>query len=318
MPEGAAARDAARRPDLASSPATARSSRCTAARTSRRRSSTPPPRPRCRPGSTFKIFTLIAALQDQRSAPRPSSTAAARSTSRSSRTPPPRTTVQRRARSSNFGRRAVRATSTCARRPATRSTPSSRSSTSRSARRTTKEAAVAAGLPAKGLERRTTPTSSAPTRHGARHGQRLRHHRRPGRAGHPVPHQERQGRPRRPQLQGQAVKKAGLRQGRHGRHHRRHDGAGQGRHRPSSPRTSAGRPRARPAPPTDNKSAWFDGYVPQLATAVGIYSSGKNGDELSMDNLPGVGELTGGTVPVRIWTDYMKAALEGPEGPGVP
>lgn len=30
-----------------------------------------------------------------------------------------------------------------------------------------------------------------------------------------------------------------------------------------------------------------------------------------MTNLPGFGELTGGTVPVRIWTDYMEAALKG-------
>jgi len=68
---------------------------------------------------------------------------------------------------------------------------------------------------------------------------------------------------------------------------------------------------------TDNKAAWFNGFTPQLATAVGIYSAGKNGEELSMDEVPGVfgegtvGEMTGGTVPVRIWTDFMQAALKG-------
>ena len=62
---------------------------------------------------------------------------------------------------------------------------------------------------------------------------------------------------------------------------------------------------------TDNKAAWFDGYTPQLATAVGIYSTGKNGAELSMNNVPGVGELTGATVPLHIWTDFMEAALKG-------
>ncbi|SDP52920.1 Membrane carboxypeptidase (penicillin-binding protein) [Pedococcus dokdonensis] len=73
-----------------------------------------------------------------------------------------------------------------------------------------------------------------------------------------------------------------------------------------------GRPAAgKTGTTTDNKAAWFDGYTPQLATAVGIYSTGKNGEELSMNNVPGVGELTGATVPLRIWTDFMEAALKG-------
>ena len=62
---------------------------------------------------------------------------------------------------------------------------------------------------------------------------------------------------------------------------------------------------------TDNKAAWFDGFTPQLATAVGVYSTGKNGEELSMNEVPGVGELTGATVPLHIWTDFMTAALKG-------
>ena len=61
---------------------------------------------------------------------------------------------------------------------------------------------------------------------------------------------------------------------------------------------------------TDNKAAWFDGFTPQLATAVGIY---KGDGTKSMSNLPGFGELTGGTVPVKIWTDYMQVALKGQE-----
>ncbi|QGN58661.1 transglycosylase domain-containing protein [Nostocoides sp. HKS02] len=73
-----------------------------------------------------------------------------------------------------------------------------------------------------------------------------------------------------------------------------------------------GRPAAgKTGTTTDNKAAWFNGFVPQLETAVGIYSSGKGGAELSMNHVPGVGELTGGTIPVRIWTDYMKLALQG-------
>jgi membrane peptidoglycan carboxypeptidase len=73
-----------------------------------------------------------------------------------------------------------------------------------------------------------------------------------------------------------------------------------------------GRPAAgKTGTTTDNKSAWFDGFTPQLSAAVGIYSTGKGGKQLSMNSVPGVGELTGGTVPVRIWTDFMTAALKG-------
>jgi membrane peptidoglycan carboxypeptidase len=73
-----------------------------------------------------------------------------------------------------------------------------------------------------------------------------------------------------------------------------------------------GRPAAgKTGTTTDNKAAWFNGFTPQLATAVGIYSTGKNGEELSMNNVPGVGELTGATVPLHIWTDFMDAALKG-------
>lgn len=58
---------------------------------------------------------------------------------------------------------------------------------------------------------------------------------------------------------------------------------------------------------TDNKAAWFDGFTPQLATAVGIYKG--NGTK-SMSNINGL-EITGGSIPVRIWTDYMEVALKG-------
>lgn len=62
---------------------------------------------------------------------------------------------------------------------------------------------------------------------------------------------------------------------------------------------------------TNNKAAWFNGFTPQLATAVGMYRTGKDGAELSMTNIGGYQEITGATVPVRIWTDYMEAALKG-------
>jgi len=64
----------------------------------------------------------------------------------------------------------------------------------------------------------------------------------------------------------------------------------------------------------DNKSAWFAGYTPQLAAAVGLYRGGvKDGKavQLSLNGLGGLSEVTGGSVPVRVWTSFMKAALEG-------
>ena len=58
------------------------------------------------------------------------------------------------------------------------------------------------------------------------------------------------------------------------------------------------------------RSAWFNGYVPQLEAAVGLYRSGKDGEELQMEDLPEDGNITGGTFPARIWTAYMEKALE--------
>jgi membrane peptidoglycan carboxypeptidase len=78
-----------------------------------------------------------------------------------------------------------------------------------------------------------------------------------------------------------------------------------------------GRPAAGKTGTTSgNYAAWFDGFTPQLATAVGIYKD-KDGTPQPMDEVPGLfgpgtsGELTGGTVPVRIWTDFMEGALKG-------
>lgn len=64
----------------------------------------------------------------------------------------------------------------------------------------------------------------------------------------------------------------------------------------------------------DNKSAWFAGYTPQLATVVGLYQSGPKGEQ---ESITPFGEwarersMTGGKWPVHAWTTYMKTALEG-------
>lgn len=64
---------------------------------------------------------------------------------------------------------------------------------------------------------------------------------------------------------------------------------------------------------SSNYAAWFDGFTPgQLATAVGLYKGdGSLVDKNKLVNLGGYGEITGGTLPARIWTDYMIGALEG-------
>ena len=65
----------------------------------------------------------------------------------------------------------------------------------------------------------------------------------------------------------------------------------------------------------NNNSAWFAGYAPQLATAVGLYRNGTNAQgqtvQLSLNGLGGNRAVTGATFPLKIWTAYMKAALDG-------
>ena len=61
---------------------------------------------------------------------------------------------------------------------------------------------------------------------------------------------------------------------------------------------------------SSNKSAWFTGYTPQLAAAVGIYRE-VDGVPASLKGLGGRGEVTGGSFPVRIWTAFMQGALQG-------
>ena len=77
---------------------------------------------------------------------------------------------------------------------------------------------------------------------------------------------------------------------------------------------SLGRPVAgKTGTTSDNKAAWFNAFVPQLATAVGIYRPGPNGEELQMQNVGGYSEITGGTLPASVWTAYMGPALQGVE-----
>ncbi|WP_156028278.1 transglycosylase domain-containing protein [Candidatus Solirubrobacter pratensis] len=54
------------------------------------------------------------------------------------------------------------------------------------------------------------------------------------------------------------------------------------------------------------KDAWFCGFVPQLATCVWV---GYPQAELPLLNLDGFGQVVGGSIPARIWHDFMAPAL---------
>ena len=60
---------------------------------------------------------------------------------------------------------------------------------------------------------------------------------------------------------------------------------------------------------SDNKSAQFVGYTPQVVTAVTLYQSGADGSEESITPWGEYDEITGSTYPADIFTQYMKTAL---------
>jgi len=70
-----------------------------------------------------------------------------------------------------------------------------------------------------------------------------------------------------------------------------------------------GRPAAgKTGTTTDNASAWFNGYTPQLAPSVALF---RNDGTESLNGIGGLGAVTGGTYPAMIWNSYTKGALKG-------
>ncbi|MGQ7295770.1 transglycosylase domain-containing protein [Quadrisphaera sp. KR29] len=64
----------------------------------------------------------------------------------------------------------------------------------------------------------------------------------------------------------------------------------------------------------ESKAAWFNGFTPQLETAVVLYNTGPAPDyaQLPLGSWGGVrSDITGGTIPAKIWTSYMTKALKG-------
>ena len=62
---------------------------------------------------------------------------------------------------------------------------------------------------------------------------------------------------------------------------------------------------------SDNKSAQFVGFTPQVVTAVTLYQTGDDGSEESITPWGEYEEITGSTYPADIFIDYMKVAHEG-------
>jgi penicillin-binding protein 1A len=56
------------------------------------------------------------------------------------------------------------------------------------------------------------------------------------------------------------------------------------------------------------EDAWFCGFVPQLAACVWV---GYPQAEIPLENLDGFGQVVGGSIPARIWHDFMAPALHG-------
>jgi membrane peptidoglycan carboxypeptidase len=61
---------------------------------------------------------------------------------------------------------------------------------------------------------------------------------------------------------------------------------------------------------TNNKSAWFIGFTPDIVTAVALSQVGDNGrDQDSITPWGRSGQVTGGKWPAALWANYMKPVL---------
>lgn len=56
----------------------------------------------------------------------------------------------------------------------------------------------------------------------------------------------------------------------------------------------------------DDASAWFSGYSPDLATSVAFF---RDSPKEQLKGIGGLSSLTGGSFPARIWNAYMRGAL---------
>lgn len=64
---------------------------------------------------------------------------------------------------------------------------------------------------------------------------------------------------------------------------------------------------------SENKSAWFVGFTPQIATAVGLSQVGDDGKaQVTITPWGGVDEVTGSTYPAELWASYMGNVFQLP------
>ncbi|MEP6630059.1 MAG: transglycosylase domain-containing protein, partial [Lapillicoccus sp.] len=69
-----------------------------------------------------------------------------------------------------------------------------------------------------------------------------------------------------------------------------------------------GRPVAGKTGTTDGRlSVWFTGVIPQLATSIGMFRD-VGGQPQPLENIAGISELSGNSLPLSIWLDFMKTA----------
>ena len=61
-----------------------------------------------------------------------------------------------------------------------------------------------------------------------------------------------------------------------------------------------------------NLSAWFVGFTPQLSTAVAMYRTDRTptGGPVPLVKILGKSEVTGGSFPTQVWTEFMSRALD--------
>ena len=71
-------------------------------------------------------------------------------------------------------------------------------------------------------------------------------------------------------------------------------------------RISASRSPGRSGTAESFQDAWFCGYVPQLATCVWV---GYPGREVPLENVEGIPQVFGGSIPAEVWHDFMTAAV---------
>ncbi|MFZ1286021.1 MAG: transglycosylase domain-containing protein, partial [Candidatus Phosphoribacter sp.] len=75
--------------------------------------------------------------------------------------------------------------------------------------------------------------------------------------------------------------------------------------------SQVGRPVAGKTGTTDeSKSVWFTGFTPQLSASVAMFKD-VGGVPQPLTGIGGVDELSGGSFPLTIWIEFMRAALQG-------